>query len=994
MTYVLQHHHAILLISFFLLVGFTKSQAQIITGKIVRGEKPVVMAEVQSKKRLPNSLSDINGKFVVEAYPGDELRVFQEDTTWQVIATQNMVIDLNELTGQYATKSRKDTVSLAGYSSDWGNQVGSVTRLEKSAFNRGNIFDPYGYIESRVPGLTATRPGGDPLAKYDLQIRGLHTFSHLDYNFSSPFSFNSNSVYESAIDRGRPLLVVDGLPGASLLSVDPSSIASIRVLRDAASAAAYGLRGANGVVEIETARGAGRPFSINYETALVLDAPMNLPDVLGPEEYARRSNNDFGAETDWQDAITRNAWSQVHHLGIGGRHKDREYGFSLNFRDQQGIAEKSGFDQWNAQFRIGQDLWKDRISMGLNAGYSDRSYQDVDHLIFRQAAAYNPTAPIYDPNSSYGGFYQYPLFFYYNPVAILEQTTKEGRNKVATLGGNLSIRPINNLEVSSTYSFQRTDDLFGAVYPRDSYFLGAEAGGLTEKEERTLDNQFTNFQVDYHLAWQEHLLQLTGGYSYQRWDLSAEQLRASDFPDDAFSYDNTENAINRQLSSFRSRDQMSAFYGQLSYNWNATFFLKGSLRREGATRMGPERKWAWFPVLQGALSLHNTLNWGNRLHLRVGYGEAGQLPPKNFAAFKQIVEGERFYKDGIYIPTAVFFNVPNPAIGEERRREWNAGLDIGFLRNRLMLSVDWYNSKTNGIVDDVELPVPPNATSLFYDNFGALSNRGIEIALNAILIDNGKLDWKTNFQVFHNTTRLENINHPQAQADFDMMPVGRTGFPGRCCTLVQTLEEGQPIGTFTGPKYHSIDDEGEWVFQDEFGNITSDGYQNQELGNAQPDFQFGWQNDMKFGRFDLNFMLQGIIGHDMLNIHRNYYGSPSVISAYNVLESAFTGDIRRLKDSPQWSSYYLEDASFVRLRYLSLGYQFELPKSSSISNLRLYLTTENLFTITGYTGEDPSLRLENYGNPLVPGIEVPNGFGARGDYFMRRSLLLGVRVGM
>lgn len=990
-----------LLLTLFLVSLAVDSHSQIISGKITRNSKAASGLSISKKNQRLISIVDINGNFVVKAKAGDRLLIRQQDTTWNVLAVEGMQVELSELEKQLPNdRKKKITANPETYSNNWGDTLGTHSWLKQAAFNRGNIFDLYGFLEGRVPGLTLSRPGGDPLAQYDAQLRGLHTFNSLSYNSLSFSPFQGNPL-EAAIDRSRPLLVIDGFPSASLLTVDPTSITSIKVLRDAASAAEYGMRGANGVIEIETKMQDNTPFSIVYDTYLAQDRPVNLPEVLSASEYRQRINSanfshynpllDQGQDTDWQKAITRTAWSHAHRLRMDGTLSQTQYQLSFNYRDQQGIAKKSGFDQLNGQFRLQQQLWKKRLSLGINAGYTERSFQEVDPLLFRQASIYNPTAPILgDTIGRYGGYNQAPFFTYFNPVAMLEQSTREGTNKVSTLGANFQLTPIKGLQITGRYGFQQSKDIFGLLYPKAAKYGGADWDGRIGRSERRLDNQYAHLSLAYQLAWGQHSLQMKGAYTYQKWDFEGEAIEAYGFSGNDFSYTNPVGASTVEESAFRSLDEQVAVFGQLKYDWKGILFLKGSLRKEGASRLGPDQKWAWFPALQGAVSLHEMLDLNNRFHARLSYGEAGQLPPKNYGAHWKLGQRDHIYYQGEFVPAYDFINTPNPAIGEERRAEWNVGLDLGILSNRLMLSIDWYNSESRRIVAATELPSPPYPQSLFYDNFGGLQNRGLELVLQAKVLKNSRLEWNSSLQAHTNKTRLTSLSHSKAVAPYQAQRVGTIGFPGLCCTRVHLLEEGEAIGRFYGPDFRLINAEGQWVFADRNGlNPRED---HQMIGNAQPQLQFGWYNDVKLGQFDLNFLLKGVLGHKQVNTHRVFYGSPIQLSPYNVLSSAFTDEISRLRDFPEWSSYYLENASFLRLQYITLGYNFPAKPTAKISGMRVYLTAQHLFTLSGYSGRDPSLRLENNGNPLSPGIEVPNGSSQRGDYFPNRTILVGFRL--
>lgn len=982
------------LLTFFLCIFLSlQLPAQIIRGEIFRNGEPQNGLTVQKKGRGFKYLTDRTGRFLIKAQSGDPLHIRQNDTTWIVIAEQHLQIELSRLPAQVPDQLQ-GTERQTAYPNSWGDTLGAITRLDRTDFNRGNIYHIYGLLQGRVPGLTTAKPGGDPLASYKVQLRGLHTFD--DYGLDPRGRI---------IDRRGPLLVIDGLPSASLLSIDPADILSVKVLRDAASAAEYGIRGANGVIEIETQRGKTGSPSLSYHTYLAHESPTNLRKVLSADAYSRRVNTQnaayyrpqfaLGDHTDWQQEITRSVWNHSHQLGIGGSLKNTVYQLGLNYRDQKGIAKGSDFNQWNTRLRLDQTWWQDRLELGLIGSFTRRNFRDVDPMAFVQASTYNPTAPVYnDTLARYGGYQQQPFFNYYNPVAILQQTTREGNNQTGTLSGRFKLRPLKGLLLEGRYAFQRSHDVYGVKYPRDAFFAGYDSGGSVSYEDQKLDNQFGTIGLSYTLDLGKDLLRFKGNYAYQQWDFFYDYLAARDFPNDNFSYDNAASAAIIQPTVHQTRDIQSAYFGTVEYHWKNTAFLQVGMRREGASRNGPDNKWAWFPSVRTALSLHQLLDWKNRFHFRLNYGEAGQIPMKNFAAHWKVIEVTKMYYNGSYIPAHDFINTPNPGIGTERRSEWNIGFDLGLLDNRVQLSFDYYHSTTKGIEDVTELPFRPYPQVRYFANYGALRNRGLEVAAAARLMERSEMNWNTQLLLFTNTTVLLDMNHPAARNVNPTRQVGKIGFPGSCCGRLQQLKEGEPIGRFYGPIYQQINSEGQWVLADlnNSGHIDEQDYR--PIGNAQPDLQLAWNNDLKFGPFDLSFQLRGILGHHIMNTFRMRYEYPGALGPYNILSSTFSSASARLQDYPYISDYYVEDASFVRLEYLTLSYNFKLPEEGAFSGLRLYVTAQRLFTISGYSGMDPDLWLDNIGDQLAPGIAYPSYFPLREYYYPSRSFMVGIRVVM
>lgn len=979
---------------FFILSIAPEAGAQLVRGRIVQAGKPVVGAQVRKKGDSFRVLTDTTGRFLVEAQPGRQLVVEYGEAVFRLTASENMLIDLStlvSLSSPGVADRRRDTFPGRPLS------LGAITELTSDDFNQGNLYDPLALINGRVPGLLLSRPGGDPLATFDVRLRGLHTLSP---NYPSWYGL---PVPNSDIDLTRPLLVVDGMPGASLLGVDPLSIQSIQVLRDAASAAAYGTRGGNGVIIVETRSGAAGPPRLTYQTYAAMDRPAAVSEVLSADAFRQAVTTpgtvyynpqmDLGSNTDWIEAITRTGWSQAHQLAVEGGTANTSYRGAFHFRDVQGVALRSGFDQWNGQGRVQHRLWKDRLVVGANLAHTRRSFQDVDPLVFRQAAIYNPTAPVRaDGFDTLGGYYQREIFFYYNPVAILEQNRREGRQQVSSAQADARLTVLDGLTLHARYAWQREEQRLGILDPRDAYYRGRAQGGYAERRIRRHDNQWLDLSTAYERRFGDHNLRARLGYAFQRWDYWGEGQTGSGFPSGDFSYDDLSPAQFQASDSTRSRDEWVVFSGRLGYQFRQTWFLDAGLSLESASRFGPADKWAWFPSLRTGVALDRLLGRSNVLHLRLGYGVTGQLPPKNYGAFLQFGPAGPFYYNGGYQQAYVSLNTPNPAIRGERRQEWNAGIDLGLGRNRAFLRMDYFRTQTKDLALVALLSGAPQMLQTFYANYGALRTHGVEIALEVKALERNSLTWTTGLQLAAGKTKIASLNGPEGYS-LEGQRLGNFGSPGLCCELPFKIEKGKPVGQYYGPTSQGISPEGTWQFLDRNGDRWIDTQDETAIGNAQPDLSFGWHNDLNLGRFDCSFLWRGVLGHSMVNTHRLFYGDPVTLQRTNAAAEALTGDLARLRDYNRFSDFFVEDASFLRLEFLALGYRIDLGLEKTRSRLRLQLTTQNLFTVSAYSGPDPEVRLMDRGAPLSAGIDGPNNtLAPRAFYYPVRTLLLGLRL--
>ncbi len=891
-----------------------------------------------------------------------------------------------------------------------------ANKITAQSFSPGNRYNPYQLIQGKIPGVVISRPGGDPNADFQVQIRGLHSGIYRGFSY-----FPTANGYNQQFNHTQPLVVVDGIPGLSLQTIDPQDIASIEVIKDAASLAMYGMRGANGVIKIQTKTGALRSRGLVYSTYLAMDRASN-PDrgidaatyrrLIGNNGTFQGLNRDLGANNDWYQLISRTGFSQAHNLALNGVALGSSYRLAVNFRNVDGIAQKSNFDQVNALLNFNKAIQKGKGKIEGFFSINKRNNSEVNPDLFRNAALMNPTAPIFSDTTALSGTYYKPnVFGLNNPLAILNWQTFENSFQTATAGLKAEFELLAGFKGKVHTAFQHNQDTYGWA---DSERIFGGYSGFSSWEERKLSHWYVDAQVAKTWAIQNHQIETQLGYTYQRWDGRGIRRDGISTSESLISYrplidvQGKPDFLDRE-DPYRESDEMPAAYLQTSYTFNQRWFAQGSLRREGFTRLGAE-KWVLYPALTLGGIIIPQGQVINHLRLRAGYGVTGNIPPKTYATelvvlpggVPSYVNGE--FKPGIYYPF-----VPNPNLQAEQRKELNVGLEAELLNQRLQVQVEIYQSHSSNLLWQYSISTEGAETAFsntYFENRMELLNQGVEIQLHLAAIDNSTFKWQSDINVAHNRTVL-NSSFPVSTLGIppvDRLPAGSPGSPGFCCSYLQLLETGKPIGQFYTYRSDGIDANGQWKTADVNGNGQIEEVGDRQVtGNAQPDLTLGWDNTLQWKQFTLNVFWRGAIGHDMLNVFNLFYANPQRLKdnpGYSLPEVALSPNFSKLRsNTTPISDYFVENASFMRLENLSIAFDFP-EKPQKKFNLKLYLSAQNLLTISSFTGNDPEVRLSNVGTPLLPGIVNPNYYGSnrdlsifdRGRYPLTQTLVFGATL--
>lgn len=872
-----------------------------------------------------------------------------------------------------------DDIVVVGYGIQDSREITSaVATVTEAQFNRGNVSDPAQLLQGKVAGLTIANRGGNPNRSSVLRLRGLSTVG-------------ANT---------EPLIVIDGVIGASLDNVDPSDIETINVLKDGSASAIYGTRGSSGVILVTTKSGQlstpgeRSPVLLNYSGYVSASSVANNQPVMTASEYIAAGGNNLGGVTDWQDLVTQTGISNVHNIAISGGTEKTTFRVSTNLREVNGVLKESGFSQINARANITHTAFNDRLNVSLNASTTQRDTRNSFEQALRYSVLFNPTAPVRFDN---GEYFQAILFDNYNPVAILDQNVNEGEQTRLNFSALATFDITSNFGITANLARQTEKVSDSQYYSSESFWVGLNRNGLARRYFQSGD--FTLFESygSYRGSVTDKInLTAIGGYSFQEDFVEGISVQLGNFPTDALGYYGMglsgDRVIGGQgnvnVGSFATpNERIVAFFTRVNLTYDNGIFLNASFRREGSTKLGPNNRWGNFPSLSvGAdLARYVEVDAISQLKIRLGYGLTGALPNENGLAQDQF---NYSFAGGGTVSRA---RDGNQDLKWEEKSEINLGVDFGFFSDRLTGSLDLYTRDIKDFILAVQVPQDQFPSGTQVQNAGRLQSKGLELLINYDAYRGNNFYWNTGF-VFdtYSTILKEFIVSEQMRANL--------GSPGQNATNMIRVSEGGKIGQIWGPVFsgnvapngspimEDINGDGRLVVSQ--GDALSEDGDFAELGKGIPDFTIGWTNQMNFKSFDLNFLIRGAFGHSLVNSFRAFYEpiDPGAINSYNrvITDKAVDGLL-----FSQFSSLYVERADFIRLDNISLGYNLDVSRVDFLRNFRAYVTVENAFTITNYTGIDPEpVLVDPEGNDVLsPGID------RRNTYFTSRTLTFGVNIG-
>jgi TonB-dependent starch-binding outer membrane protein SusC len=919
-----------------------------------------------------------NGEYTIEVPGPDAVLTFSfiGYTPRSILVGQNTVIDV-QLSEDIA---QLDEIVVVGYGTMRRRDLtGSVASVRSEDFVEGISHDALQLVSGKAAGVSINQVNAEPGGALSVQIRGAG-------------SIHSNN---------QPLVVIDGLPGGSTANINPADIESIEILKDASAAAIYGTRAANGVILITTRSGRSGVSQVSYNTNFAHQTPSYKMDVLNATQYMQYLNDisaglgrpliytqeqiaSAGAGTDWQDLLFRNAWASTHNLSISGGTDQTQFYTSIGYLNQDGIMINSGYQKYNVLVNLEtnpNDRFKFRMNLSGNqdfknqiANYSTSGGENADPL--NSAIQFDP---LISPQRLENGLYdRNPTIALENPLALAHgyDYREESSNVSGSAYGEFIV--IEGLTASGRFGADVRnfrDDEYEDQLTARGRASGGNATVVSTNRKYWLAEGFLN----YNRSFGPHRISVMAGSTWENIENLSQRSRASGFLSDVTNTNLLQSGdpLTRQVNSSKYIHRLQSLIGRANYVYRDRYMLTATIRRDGTSRFSTENQYANFPSLAVGWLISEEAFMENAeaissLRLRMGYGKMGNEGIGNYETISTYVAGGNTVLGGAIVSGAQPARIPNVHLTWETTEEYNLGLDFGFIDNRISGTIEYYQKNTIDQLFNRPVPISTGFSSV-RTNFGTVRNSGIDFSLNTLNLT-GRLRWNSTIMLA--TLKNEVVELPPYVGDiitggilanvpgFNLV---REGYPMRAFygfEVIGIFQEGDDIANSPQPTAKP----GEPIFRDTNRDGVIDGNDRVILGNPFPDLSYGFNNNFSFDNFSLGIYFIGVHGVQTFNA--------------NVLESLFPINFERnimakhytdrwTPDNPgaefpsgvnspvyfgggrMINSYTIQDASYLRLRNVTLGYSIPTRNIQAFQSMTITLSGENLFTITSFDGFDP-----------------------------------------
>ena len=924
----------------------------------------VIGASVVVKGTNNGTVTDFDGNFSLQCKAGATLVfTYIGFNPQELVAKNGMEVTMSEDVAQL------NEVVVVGYGSMAKKEISSsVVQISKDQFNQGVASDPMALIAGKVAGLNvASSADANPNAMTNIQVRGAGSLTA------------SNG----------PLVVIDGIAGGDLRNIATQDVESITVLKDAGSAAIYGTRGANGVILVTTKKGSGTAgvTNVTYDSYVALSFQKAKPDILSTDEFRRsRRGQDYGADTDWWSEITRkSSYNLNQYISIDSSTKNGYFGLSVNYKKGNGLDIVSNREEYGGRFVGEQRVLNGRVQ--FNSSLSARKVHEEwgNDGLFDTALTMNPTIPVKNPDGSY--YQPNSPTNIHNPVNDLKENVSQG-DRVYILGNadvklNILQMEQHNLNTSLSYALQYNDlkENFYTPSTSSESFWNGYAGRARINYQKWWTNRL-EWLVNYTMTIDAHQLKAVLGYSWERskWEQSGNENMG--FVYDALSFHGIGSGSylrdgKANLWAGSSESTLIGFFGRLNYNYNDMIFASASMRREGSTKFGANKKWGNFPSASLAWEITKTpfaqglSSTFQSLKPRVSYGVTGR---SDFNAYQSIAT---YSTRAAYLIENQWINGYAPSLNANSDLAWekstafNVGLDFVAMNSRLRGSIEYFDRRSKDLLYNYTAPQPPFIYNTILVNVGTTKNTGIEVALDYDVLAKTALKWTTGINWSMGKTKLTKLSSDAYQMAY--LDLYQKPGPGTSEYFFR-VEEGGEIGQFYGYEHAGIDDNGLLLIYDNNGNAVpaaqADPSYKRNIGNGAPKHFLSWSNSVNYKNWDLSMLFRSALGYQIFNMRKYGMGLKGA-GTDNVLRTAYTDYSNVESSGGIISSYFLENGNYVKLDNVTIGYTYRPKKRELVESLRVYLTAKNVFTLTGYEGNDPSIVTST---GITPGIDSNSAY--------------------
>lgn len=978
--------HLFLLLT-LLSFSLTALAQQKVTGKVKDSSgEPVIGASVVVKgNNTMGTITDFDGNFMLDVPAKSVLVISYIGYVTQEVPTAGK--NSLEIVLKEDTKTLDEVVVIGYGTQRKGDVTSSVASVKADNFVKGAVKDVGQLIQGKVAGLAITNPNGDPTGSTQIRLRGTNTIG------------GANTA---------PLVLIDGIPG-ELGTVAPEDVESVDVLKDGSAAAIYGTRGTNGVILITTKQAKGVDINqVEYNGYVSTSLIAKKLDMLNADEFRTLyPDQDHGADTDWIDEISRTPVSHVHNLSLMGGNSKTNYIANLNYASRQGIMKKSDFESFQGRIEVTHRMFDDKLKLkfGLfgkkNQMESTTSGGSFRGWVYGQATRRNPTDPVRNEDGTWNE--NVSKFEYENPLALLYEAEGNVKKTQLRYNGNIVYNPIKDLTLSAVFSYIR--DNMNRGYGETLNHISALRDGLagwSSVGAYTKMEKLMELTAQYNKEIDAHKFSVLGGYSYNETDFEELWIDNYGFQDDYFGgwhnigIGSALKDGKANIGSKKTPTNLIGFLGRATYSFKNRYLLMGALRYEGASQLwGTDNAWGLFPSISVGWRITEEAFMKNQkifddLKLRVGYGVTGSQPKDPFLGVAMLKYGSYAFVNGNWVQTIVPASNPNPDLKWEEKKETNIGLDFVSWGGRLSGSIDYYNRDVDGLIYEYGVPTPPNLYNKTMANGGTMRNRGVEVLVTVVPVQNKDFEWSTTGTFSLNSNKLISLSGSIFKSDYDYFNTGTVEYSGQVADS-HRVQVGESIGNFYGFKVVDVDSEGRWIYEDRNGELvnykdfTHAPEDKHVIGNGLPKWYAGWNNTLRYKNFDLNVTMRGAFGFQIINGGRMNYE--------NVKNSRFENRLKSVNDlvfgkhtlspevEPEFNSYYVEDGDYWKIDNITLGYSFG-QVGKYIKSLRIYGSVLNALTITGYKGIDPEVSTDG----LTPGYDT------RDRYPSVRSFTFGVNV--
>lgn len=945
------------------------------SGIVVRGtvkdEKgdPIIGATVRPQGSRGGTVTDLDGRFEVEApddgvleisYIGYKTQLVNVGGKRQFAVTMvENVNDLNEtVVVGYGTMKKRDL-------------TGSIASIKGDKMTDITVPQPLMALQGKAAGVLVTQNTGDPSGNFKIRIRG------------------NNSIQ----GNNDPLILVDGVP-AYASSIDPYDIESVEILKDASATAIYGSRGANGVVLITSKKGKKGKTTIQYDGSVGVQTRMGHYDLMNSQEYAKYINiwrtndagepyftddqiNAMGDGYDWQNAAYHDAMVTQHHLSVNGGNEKTQAMISGSVFDRDGLVKESSYRKINIRSNVTHNF-NDHFTAVMNFAYTNshnskpQGLSGGDHGKSIIGASYGapPTLTPYNDDGSYCNLtLDYPFMpnVLINPINYLNETSYKNKSEVLEINGSLAYKPIKGLTLKTSLALQSTN-VREDGYSTKNIINSTNSAWISSSNDETLVNENT---INYTTTIaKKHDLNVMAGYTYQQETYKPLSMSGSGFISDEPGVYNMANAnLQNPASAGYSKWVLASWLGRINYSYAGRYMATFSMRADGSSRYSEGHKWGYFPSAALAWRISDEkfmkpLTWLDNLKLRLGYGETGSSAIGAYATLAMMSTAQVTTGNGIeiaYYPSRNFTS----DLRWETTEQWNIGLDLAMFNSRLRMTADYYIKNTRNLLNNVPMALSTGFTSSI-QNIGKMRNKGFELTIDYDAIRNKDMFWTVSGNISANRNKVVKLygGTDIHGSNYPYVNIGGS--------YVNLIREGEPLGVFYTYKEDGYDENGHIKYVDfnEDGKITdADRYIS---GDPNPDFFYGLSSTFNYKGLELSVLFQGTVGNDIFNgveISNLDYGyglncSRDVLyshwDASNSAEQNANAKYPLIseKQTINISDRFIENGSYLRLKNISLGYSLPVQKWSIgkwVKGINVYVSAQNLFTITGYSGTDPEV---------------------------------------